>query len=214
MHPRFRLAGAIVALMATILVAAPVAASSPWTVFGQAGTNAYASSEDCTDDADGTMTCHGESIDVFEGKLREAGMPNRTTEQTCYSAYTYTFDPNVGDVSDYNALFGCTFGAGTVDADHLATISLAPTMVELTAIDCHGEDCTESPGGSTVVSGTWTGVGPTFSQKSKSKFDDGSCLQVYADRSSFREASFVGSIASTGAQIHVGTFTVRTDCPY
>ncbi len=215
MRPHFRLASAIVALMAAILVAAPVAASSPWTVYGQTGTNAYAYNGDCTDNGDGTVTCSGESLDVFEGKLHEAGLPNRATEQTCYSQYTETFDPNGEDSIDYHALFGCTFSAGALSADHLDTITLAPTTIELTAIECDAaKNCTESPGGSTVVAGTWTGVGPTYSQKGRSRFSDGACIEVYADRSSFREASFEGSIAAIGAQIHVGTFTVRTDCLY
>lgn len=215
MRPHFRLASAIVAFMAAILVAAPVAASSPWTVYGQTGTNAYAYGSECTDNTDGTTTCHNRSIDVFEGKLHEAGMPNRTTEQTCYSEYTETFDPNTWDTTDYHALFGCTFDAGALGTDHIATITLAPTTVELTAIECDAEkNCTETPAGSTVVSGTWTGVGPTYISKAKDKFGDGSCIEVDADRSSFRDASFDGSIAATGAQIHVGTFTVRTDCLY
>ncbi len=214
MHSRFRLASAIVALMAAIVVTSPVAASSPWTVFGQTGTNAYAYNVDCADNTDGTVTCHGQSIDVFEGKLHEQGTRNRTTEQTCYSEYTETFDPNVGEIIDSHALFGCTFGAGTLSIDQRDSITLAPTTIELSVSDCDASGCTESADGSTIVAGTWTGDGSTYSQKSKSKFDDGSCLQVYADRSSFRVASFQGSIASVEAQIHVGTFTVRTDCSF
>lgn len=214
MRSRFRLAAAIVALLATILIANPVAAASPWTVFHQSGTNAFASTSDCIEHVDGTVTCAGRSIDVFEGKLRTPGEPNRTTEQTCYSDYRETFDPVEGSLLEYHALFGCAFGAGTLRIDGLTTITLAPTTIELTAIDCDSTGCTETPDGSTVVHGTWAGAGPTFSQKGRSKFDDGSCLQINADRSKFRSASFEGSFDAMDAQIHEGTFTFRTDCAF
>jgi hypothetical protein len=214
MRKGFRLAGAVAALLTALVVATPVAASSPWTVFNQTGTNAYAFGYECSDNPDGTMTCDGQSIDVFEGKLHEAGEPNRPTEQTCYGEFNETFDPNSGELIDYHALFGCTFGAGTLTVDGLTTITLEPTVIDLVAIECDATECTETPDGSTVVHGVWTGVGPTFSQKGKNRFDDGSCLQVNAERSSFRGGSFEGSFEATEAQLHQGTFTFRTDCPF
>ena len=79
MRPRSRLASAIVALMAAILVAAPVAASSPWTTSKQSGTSAFAYNEACSDNADGTVTCEGQSVNVFEGTIRESGEPGAWT---------------------------------------------------------------------------------------------------------------------------------------
>ena len=74
MRPRFRLATAMVALIAAILVAAPVAAASEWVVFKQSGTNAFAGSGgECTENRDGTLTCEGQSIDVFEGANKPNG---------------------------------------------------------------------------------------------------------------------------------------------
>ncbi len=214
MRSRFRLAAAIVALLSTFLVANPVAAAGPWTVFYQSGTNAYAYTSDCIAQSTGTVTCEGRSLDVFEGKLRAAGEPNRTTEQTCYSEFRETFDADSGAFQEHHAVFGCEIGAGTLSPNGLTTITLAPTTIQLTAIDCDATDCSETPAGSVVVDGTWTGVGPTFSQKGRSKFDDGSCLHINADRSKFRSASFVGSFEAMDAQIHEGTFTFRTDCSF
>ena len=214
MRPRFRLVGAAAALIAAFVIAAPAAAASPWLVINQSGTNAYAFTYDCVDNSNGTMTCTGESIDVFVGKLHAPGEPNRTTDQVCYNQYRETFDPEVGELLDYHALYGCTFGARTLTIDSLTSIRLAPTDIDLIAVDCDALECTESPDGSTSVHGTWTGVGPTLSQKGRSRFDDDGCIQVNADRSRFRAASFEGSFEAIEAQIHVGTFTFRTDCPF
>ena len=179
MRPRFRLASAIVALMAAIFVTAPVAATSPWLTFKQVGTSAFASNEECVNNADGSVTCVGQSVSVFDGKSSEL---SRKGEQVCYSDSSNTFDPNTGETIEVHALSGCTFDAGTLTIDGLTSITLAPTVIELMAFECDASGCTESPDGSTIVEGTWTGVGPIFSEKSRSKFGDGSCIQVVADK--------------------------------
>jgi hypothetical protein len=213
MRPPFKTAGAIVAILAAGLLAAPVLAGE-WTVVRQAGTQAYAFVGTCTDNPDGTTSCDGQSINVFEGRLQLPGEPTRRGEQVCYSEFSETFDPSSGAVVAYHALFGCALDAGTLDADRLTLIELEPTVVELTAMECDASTCTESPAGSTTVEGRWTGVGPISSQKSKYRFDDGSCIQVNADRGSQRAASFVGSIDATEALMSEGTFTFRTTCPF
>ncbi len=214
MRPRSRLASAIVALLAAILVAAPVAAASPWVTFKQSGTSAFAYNEACSDNADGTVTCEGQSVNVFEGTIRESGEPTRKGEQVCSSDYRYTFDPNTGEIVNSLGWFGCTFDPGTLTIDHLTSITLAPTAIELTAYACDPSGCTESPAGSTTVDGAWTGQGPISTNKGKFKYDDGGCVQVHADKGSFRQASFQGSIEATGAAMGEGTFTFRTSCPF
>lgn len=214
MHARIRLASAIVALMAALLVAAPVAAASPWGASRQAGTNAYASNDACTDNADGSVTCQGASVDVFEGSTRESGGRTRKGEHACYGEYRYTYDPTTGETAESHGRFGCTFDAGTVAVDRLTSITLAPTVIELTTMDCDATTCTESPGGTTTVHGTWTGAGPIVSHKGRSRYDDGTCLQAFSDSGRFREASFDGSIEATSAQMADGTFTFKTDCAY
>lgn len=75
-------------------------------------------------------------------------------------------------------------------------------------------ECTETPAGSTTVYGTWTGVGPVMSQKGRFTWDDGTCVQVQADKGSFREASFTGSFDAQFAQISSGRSTFRTTCVF
>lgn len=214
MRPRFRRASAIVAFMAAVLVAAPVAATSPWVTFKQTGTSAFAFNSECTDNPGGTTTCEGEFLDVFKGTSKASGEPTRRVEQVCYSQFSDTFDSDTGEFIESHGSFGCTFDAGTLTIMDLTSITLAPTVIELTAFDCDPSGCTESDGGSTTVDGTWTGVGPISSQKGRFKFDDGSCVQVNADRGRFREASFDGSIDATQAQMGEGSFTFRTNCPF
>lgn len=214
MGPRSRLASAIVALLATILVTAPVAAASPWITYKQSGTNAYAFHEECVDNANGTTTCEGQSIDVFEGSLRDQGAPTRHGEQACVGDYRYAFDSDTGEIVDSVGRFGCTFDAGTLTVDRLDSIDLAPTLVELTAYVCDPSGCTESPAGSTTVHGSWIGEGSVSTSKGKFTYDDGSCSQINADKGRFRQASFEGSMDASGAAMGNGTFTFRTTCSF
>jgi hypothetical protein len=213
MRPRFRLVNAIVAFMAAILLAAPVAASSPWQTFKQTGTSAFAFTQTCDRNPDGTETCVGQHLDVFEGTIKESGQRTRKLELVCYSEFEDTFDPATGEGSS-QGVFGCAENPGTATVNDLTSVTLAPTVIELTAFECDSEGCTETPGGSTTVHGTWTGVGPISSQKNKFRFDDGTCMQVNADNGRFRAASFDGSVDADEANIGEGTFTFRTSCPF
>jgi hypothetical protein len=64
------------------------------------------------------------------------------------------------------------------------------------------------------VSGTWTGAGPTVTQKGKFTFDDGTCIQISSDKGSSRHATFDGSIEAVETRIGDGTFTFRTNCAF
>jgi len=214
MRPRIRPAGVIFAILASLLLAAPAAAASPWTSFSQSGTSAFADTFDCTENLDGTETCESQSLFVFEGTMKASGEPTRKGEQVCYSEFSSTFDPMTGELVDEQGVFGCTFDAGTLTIDNLTSIILAPTVIELMAWECDEFGCTETPAGSTTVYGTWTGLGPTMSQKGRSTFDDGSCVEVNADRSRMRDASFVGSFDAQFAQMSEGRFTFRTTCTF
>ena len=213
MRSRFKPASVVLAILAAIILAAPLAAASPWVTFKQSGTSAFAFTGDCTENPDGTVTCTSESITVFEGTIKQSGEPTRKGDQICYGESSDTFDPNTGE-GESQGSFGCTFDAGTLTIDDLTSITLAPTVIELTAFDCDPSGCTESPGGSTIVDGTWTGVGPIFSHKGKFKFDDGTCVQVNADKGQFRQASFEGSFEATDASMGEGSFTFRTNCTF
>jgi hypothetical protein len=218
MRTRVRLVSAIVALAAVLVAASTASAASPWTTsIKQSGTHAFAFAGDCVENGDGTVTCDNEGIDVFEGTFKEQGQPTRKGEQVCYSESTDTFDRETG-AGEFSGVAGCAEDPGTVTVNNLTSVTLAATVIQLTAFEgeCDAEgNCTfeETPGaGTTTVSGTWTGVGPIQSHKGRSVFDDGACLSIDSNRSSSRDASFEGSIEADEASIDQGTFTFRTNC--
>jgi hypothetical protein len=213
MRPRFALAAALVAVLAAVLMATPVAASSPWSTFKQVGTQAFAGNGVCTDRRR-TTTCSGENLSVFVGQIRESGFPTRKGEQTCYERYSQTFSRPTFEIIEQHGVFGCTFNAGTLAINDLTSATLAPTVINLTAYQCDASTCTETPAGSITMRGTWAGVGPVSTQKSHSKFGDGSCMQVNVDNGSFRQASFEGTVAAPDAQMAQGSFTFRTNCMF
>jgi outer membrane lipoprotein-sorting protein len=213
MRPRIRPVGVIFAILASLLLAAPTAAASPWTSFSQSGTTASAEAYDCVENPDGTETCAGQHLFVFKGTMKASGEPTRKGDQVCYGEFSYTYDPETGEFLGEEHRSGCLFDAGTLTIDqHLTSATLAPTAIELVAWECDEFDCTETPAGSTVVYGTWTGFGPIMRHNSRSMFDDGSCIQVHADRSRMRHASFEGSFDAQYAQMSEGRFTFRTTC--
>ncbi|MGH2418469.1 MAG: hypothetical protein ACRDFY_09070 [Candidatus Limnocylindria bacterium] len=215
MRSRSRPASVILAILAVIILAAPVTAANPWMAFKQSGTNAFAfTPESCLDNADGTITCQAESIDVFDGTMKQTGEPTIHGEQACYNQSSFTFDPDSGGPIASRSLFGCALDPGTITIDNLTSVALAPTVIELVEVVCDDTTCTESPGGTTTVEGTWTGIGPITSQKGKFSFDDGTCIQVSADRGTSREASFEGSLDAQMARIGEGGFTFRTTCAF
>ena len=213
MRSRYKPASVVLAILAALLIAAPVAAANPWQTFKQSGTNAFVFAQVCTENPNRTVTCEGESLDIFEGTTRQSGQPTVSGERVCYGQFTDTFNPRTGE-GESSGVFGCTLDAGTLTIDNLTSITLAPTVIELTALDCDSTGCTESPAGTITVHGTWTGVGPIVTQKGRFTFDDGTCIQVNADRGSFRQATFDGSIAATQAMMGEGTFTFRTSCAF
>ena len=213
MRTRFKPASVVLAVLAALLITAPVAAADPWLTFKQSGTSAFAFDQVCTENPNRTVTCEGESIDVFDGTTRQTGQPTASGDRVCYSQFTDTFNPRTGE-GESSGVFGCALDAGTLTIDNLTSITLAPTVIELTALECDSTGCTESPGGTITVYGTWTGVGPIVSQKGRFTFDDGTCIQVNADRGTNRQATFDGSIAATQAMMAEGTFTFRTSCAF
>jgi hypothetical protein len=214
MRSSTRLLGGIVGILAAGLLATPVAAASPSYVSKESGTSAYAYTEECADNTDGTVTCESSSLDVFKGVTKQSGLPTFRGDRACYSSSTYTFDPNSGTPGESNGLFGCAFHSGTLRINRLISISLAPTSVELTRVECSATECTETPAGTITISGTWTGVGPTSTSKGRFRFDDGTCVQVNAERSRSRQATFVGTLAGANARMATGSFSFRSNCEF
>lgn len=212
---RSKFPGAIlIAIVTAILLAAPAAAASPWFSYSQTGTTATADNSECTENPDGTVSCQGQSLYVFKGTVKASGERPYKGEQVCYNEYSDTWDPDTGEFFESEGVFGCAADAGTLTINNLTTIVLAPTVINLTAWQCDTFDCTESPAGSTSVYGTWTGVGPIASSKGRFFYDDGTCVQVHADKGKFREASFEGSFDALWAQMSEGSFKFRTKCSF
>ena len=214
MRSRSLLLTVAVALLAALTLAAPVAAADRWVTARQAGTHAFAYNDDCADNPDGSETCGGQSIDVFEGRTSQSGEPTLTGEQVCYGEYTFTYDPVTGQPLESSGRFGCALGGNTVSIERLDAITLAPTVIELTSYTCVVEDCTETPGGSITIHGTWNGQGPILSQRGRFRSDDGDCLQVFVDNGKSRAATFVGSMDAPTASISQGSFTSKSSCAY
>jgi len=211
-----RLGAVVAALAAVILMAGPALAAQPQSVFKASGTSAFADDSSCTENEDGSTTCAGTLLDVFAGKSKELGTSTMFSERICYNQFSDTFDPT-GESIESTGVFGCALDTGTLTIDNLTSITLAETEVSLVEFVCDNDGCTESPDGTVVVEGTFTGVGPISSQKGKFRFDDGTCFFADAQKGISREASFSGTVngdpfAAEFAFISQGKFSFRTTC--
>ena len=214
MRTRVRLGGLAAGLVVAVLVVAPVAAASPWFSVKQTGTFAFAFGDTCQDNGDGTTTCEGQSLDVFEGSQKFSGSRRTAGQQVCTSIFTVTFDTETGEPLDQVDAFGCVSDPGTLTVDGLDSITLAATEIDLVHLSCDEEtgECTETPAGSITVSGTWEGVGPLVMSTSRFSFDDGVCRDVQSNRMTQRQADFSGSFEAFDVGMSEGTFTFRTSC--
>jgi hypothetical protein len=213
MYLRSLFTAPIVVAALVLLAAAPVAAASPWSTYGQSGTSAFVASVECVEGpGDGLTTCNGRFLDVFKGTIRLPGESKVKADQICYFTFTETLDSESGEPIESRHLSGCALDAGTVAVSGLTTVSLAPTVVQLSRSDCDAFECSEPvPAGATSVSGTWTGVGPIYAEKNRSTTSDGTCVDVSLNKGERREASFSGSFVGD-ASIAQGSFTYRFKC--
>jgi hypothetical protein len=212
-----RLGAVLAGLVAIILLTTPALAARWEFGFTSSGTNASAQTESvCNDNGDGTSTCTGTFLFVFAGKSRELGSPTVHTEQVCYSESSDTFDTETGEPIAFTGVFGCA-DTDAISVDRLSSTTLAPTEVSLVETACDLESCTEEPGGTVVVAGTWTGTGPISRQTSNNRFDNGICVQIDSQKGMFREADFTGSVDGNAlpaefGEVSDGTFSFRTTC--
>ncbi len=218
MASRRRLGPIVAALAALVLMTGPVSAA-PWQfVFREMGTSAFAEADaTCTDNGDGTATCGGTVLDVFEGRSKERGTATVHSERACYSRFSGTFDTETGLPIDLSGVVGCAFDSGTISVKNLRSITLAATTIELIAVDCDLDSCTEDPAGDIVVKGTFRGVGPISRDRSKFRLDDGTCILADSGQGRFRDASFTGSVDGTSftsaiGAMGAGTFRLRISC--
>jgi hypothetical protein len=213
--------GAVVAALAAVILLTSPALAAPWeAVFRESGTSAFAQSEfTCIDNGDGTTTCTSAVVFVFSGRSKELGTSTVHAERVCYNEFSDTFDPVTGQFIGSTGVFGCALDTGTLTIDDLTSITLAATEISLVEFVCDPESCTETPDGTAVVAGTWTGVGPISSQRSKFRFDDGVCVQADSQKAMVRQAEFTGTVngdpfLAEFTDMSEGTFSFRTTCGF
>jgi hypothetical protein len=215
-----RLWAVVAALAAVILLTTPAAAAKWEFAATSSGTSASAQSEFvCTDNSDGTTTCTSAGVFVFSGRSKEIGTSTVHTEQVCYNESSDTFDTETGEPIAFGGLFGCAFDTDTLTVDDLSSLTLAVTEISLVEVVCDPDSCTEEPDGTVIVSGEWTGIGPLSSQRSRNRFDDGSCVQMDSQKGTFRQAEFSGTVDADPllaefADLSEGTFSFRTSCAF
>jgi hypothetical protein len=143
------------------------------------------------------------------------------SNQVCAFLDSYTYDETTGDyVGDPISESGCTVDlpSGKLTfGRNLSSATLATTTITIQQYVCDEYSCEPGASRDVTIGGTWTGVGPTSSQKYRSASDDGTCRFNEAGKGSSREASFSGTIAGRSLEavygsISDGKFTYRSRC--
>jgi hypothetical protein len=222
--PRARLglaSAAVIALLA--LSAGSVAADTspgPGT-FTQNGKSADVYTGECESNGDGTSTCWDAGLSIFAGKMSDSFSGVSHANQVCVNVDSYTYDDATGDFVG-NPIFesGCKVDlrSGTLTfGRNLSSATLATTTISIQQYVCDKDTCTPGSSRDVTVSGTWTGIGPSYFQKYRSTSDDGTCRSNESGKGSFRDASVSASIAGHSlvdsyGSISDGKFTYRSRC--
>jgi len=224
---RFRLGLASAAVIALLVlstgsVAADTTPGGDGT-FTQNGTTAEAFGSDCTPNGNDTTTCSEIGLSVFVGKMSDSFSGVSHANQVCAYVANYTYDDITGDpVGDPVFESGCEVDlskAAIRIGRNLSSVTVASTTVSIAEYICDEFTCEPGASRDITVVGTWTGVGPISSSKSRSTYDDGTCRSSDSGKGSSREATFVGTVDGqtiTGeksyAAISNGKFTYRSQC--
>ena len=190
--------------------------------FTQNGTSADLFTSVCSPNGDDTTTCSEQGLSVFTGKMNESVSGARHGNQVCVYIGAFTYDDLTGEpVGDPVFESGCSVDlpAGTVTiGKNLSSVRLATTTVDVHDFICDEIACEPGPSRDVTVAGTWTGVGPIYTSKYRSTFDDGACRSHESGKGSNRAASFTGVIDGHGfgddvqASIASGRFSYRSRC--
>jgi hypothetical protein len=220
---RFGLASAAIVALLVLSTGSVAADTTPGGdgTFTQNGKTADAYSSDCSSNGDGTTTCSDVGLSIFAGKMSDSFSGVTHANQVCVSIGSFTYDDETGEsLADFYES-GCQvdLAKGTIQfGKGLSSATLATTTISIAQWICNEETCEPGPSRDVTVVGTWTGVGPTFSSKSRSSGDDGTCRYSDSGKGSSREASFAGTIdgqslsGDSYASITDGKFTYRSRC--
>ena len=222
---RFGLVSAAVVALLVLSAGSVAADTTPGGdgTFTQNGTSGEAYSGSCTPNGNGTTACWDAGLSVFVGKMSDSFSGVSHGSQVCANSSTYTFDDVTGDVVGepiYESGCQVDLPNGTLTVGkNLTSIALRATTISIEQYTCDDEGtCEEGSSRNVTVAGTWTGVGPTYSSKSRSSSDDGTCRYNDSGRGSSREASFVGSLGGLSigtdgyASLSNGKFSFRSRC--
>jgi hypothetical protein len=224
-HSRIGLVSAAVVALLVLSAGSVAADTTPGGdgTFTQNGTSAEAYSGGCTPNGNDTTTCWDAGLSVFVGKMSDSVSGVSHGSQLCANTSSYTFDDLTGDVVGVPTYeFGCKVDlpSGTLAVGrNLTSLALRATTISIEQYTCDDEgNCEEGSSRNVTVAGTWTGVGPTSSSKSRSSGDDGTCRYADSGKGSSREASFVGSLGGLSigtdgyASLSNGKFSYRSRC--
>lgn len=185
---RRTIATGVVLPILLILLAAPVAAAPP---VRDSGTQQFFSafSSSC-----GPSTCTDTFVEVFTA----------SDETIVVCLFETTYNIRTGRlISEDGACSEEVSADALVISGDLSSASLSPT--DVTFFNCNQRGCTE--GETITVSAELTGFGPTFTDKSRSTFSDGTCTVSFSSSGEQRQASGTISLGNEtlAADGHIGS---------
>ena len=234
----------LLAAAAAVVLSTPstgAAAAGDGFSYTERGLSASAYWESCTADSPrkGTTTCTFTDLFVFQGRERSSGSGPTKGTRVCVFTDTYSYStrpdggggpeagkvPGDGDYSyDYESGCASVSSSAFSVARDLATASLAPTTVTLTAYSCtydpttDTETCDVTGTRDVTVSAEWTAFGELASFSERFKYRLGNCTETYSAKGQRREAVATGTLdgvslgESLYADIGSGSFTFRSTC--
>ena len=187
------------------------------TNISSSGSNASLFTGECVSNQNRTTTCHETNLFAFVGMDHDKlGRVIQKRNEACLSIDAYTYNTRTGAFISGSSEFGCAEGlsSSALQISKLTSAVLGATIT-VTAYDCTQDPCVPISSRDVGVNVSWTGTGPITTQKSRFVYDDGVCLQVSADKSSYRSATVAGtidgaSIANADANLGDGRFTFRS----
>ena len=198
----FRVAAATAAVVGMIAASVgPVAADTtpPGDAsYSQNGSSAELFGGDCTANGDDTVTCVGQQIYVFTGKMTDSVTGVTHANQVCASISSYTYSELTGEyVGTPTFEQGCRVDVptGTIRIDSkLKSATLVATHLTIQDEACQKFGCDPGTGRDIVVVGSWTGFGPLMSSKYRGSSNDGTCRSSETFKGSSRSAEVSGSL--------------------
>ena len=217
MRRRHRSFALVIGLFAAMTIASSASGSSAWLSIRQQGVSAAAQHLACDDNGDGTMSCIGELMLAFKGKIKVTRSPATHVDEVCYERIDVRLDAETGELIDGSAATGCALDTGKVSVRGIGAVTVRSTRIELTSLNCDENGCTETPSGHATVRGTWSSAGKPAVSRLRFRFDDGICTDVLMAQGRARLATFRGFVdgqrmAADLALVGAGSTLLKSRC--